>query len=100
MVCYFSCERRVLLARSYEEIFQEQFNALCAERKGLQAWQARLELKGLQPGLFQAVFGQSRHEKFMGAVDFHLVEGHGAAEAQRLVVEHAPELAEELEEEE
>ena len=88
------------MTRSYEEIFQEQFNALCAERKGLKAWQARLELKGLQPGLFQAVFGQSRHEKFMGAVDFHLVEGYGATEAQRLVAEHAPELAEELEEEE
>ncbi len=82
------------MSKSYEEIFQEQFNVLCARRKGLQAWQMRLELKRLQPGLFQAVFGQNSHEKYMGAVDFHLAEGHGAAEAQQLVVEHAPELVE------
>ena len=88
------------MTRTYEEIFQEQFKALCAQRKGLQDWQARLELKRLQPGLFQAVFGQSSHEKYMGAVDFHLAEGHGATEAQRLVVEHVPEWAEELEDEE
>ena len=87
------------MARTYEEIFQEQFKALCAERKALQAWQVRLELKKLQPGLFQAVFGQNQHEKYMGAVDFHLAEGHGAAEAHKLVIEHAPEFAEELEDE-
>ena len=53
-------------------------------------------MKKLQPGLFQAGFGQSRHEKYVGAVDFHLSEGHAVSEAARLVVEHAPELAEEL----
>lgn len=71
------------MAKTYQEIFQERFKALCVEHKWLQAWQARLEMKKLQPELFQAVFGQSRHEKYVGPV-------------ARLVVEHAPELAEEL----
>ena len=87
------------MAKTYEQIFQEEFNALCAKRKALQAWQARLELKRLQPGLFQAVFGENPHEKYMGAVDFHLAAGNSAVEAQKLVVEHAPELAEELDDE-
>ena len=86
------------MARMYEEIFQDRFRALCDQRKGLRAWQARLELKRLQPGLFQAVFGQNLHEKYMGAMDFHLAEGYGAAEAHQLVVEHAPELAEAIDE--
>jgi hypothetical protein len=84
-------------ARSYEEIFQEKFKALSAAHAQLRAWQVRLELKRLHPGLFQAVFGQSRHERYMGAVDFHLAEGHSEEEARQLVVEHAPELAGELE---
>ena len=84
------------MAKTYEEIFQERFKALCVEHKWLQVWQARLEMKKLQPGLFQAVFGQSRHEKYMAAVDFHLSEGHAVSEAARVVVEHAPELAGEL----
>ena len=62
----------------------------------MQAWQTRSQMKKFQPGLFQAVFGQSRQEKYMGAVDFHLSTGHAISEAARLVVEHAPELAEEL----
>lgn len=82
--------------RSYEEIFQEKFQGFCSLHSGLQAWQARLELKRLYPGLFQAVFAQDRHEKYMGAVDFHMAEGHAVADARRMVVEHAPELATEV----
>ena len=84
------------MAKTYEEIFQERFKALCVEHKWLQAWQARLEMKKLQTGLFWAIFGHSRHEKYVGAVDFHLSEGHAVSEAARLVFEYAPELAEEL----
>ncbi len=82
--------------RSYEEIFQEKFKGFCAEHRSLQAWQARLELKRLYPGLFQAVFARSLHEKYMGAVDFHMAEGHAAEEARQMVVKHAPELAAEV----
>jgi hypothetical protein len=83
--------------RSYEEIFQEKFKGFCSEHKRLQAWQARLELKRLYPGLFQAVFAQNPHEKYMGAVDFHMAEGHAADAARQMVVEHAPELSVEME---
>jgi hypothetical protein len=83
--------------RSYEEIFQEKFKGFCREHRSLQAWQARLELKRLYPGLFQAVFAQSPHEKYMGAIDFHMAEGHGAEAARQMVVGHAPELAVEVE---
>ena len=83
--------------RSYEEIFQEKFKGFCSEHKRLQAWQARLELKRLYPGLFQAVFAQNLHEKYMGAVDFHMAEGHAADAARQMVVEHAPELSVEME---
>ncbi|MBT4504150.1 MAG: hypothetical protein HOC74_40845 [Gemmatimonadetes bacterium] len=81
---------------SYQELFQERFKALGQERRDLQAWQCRLELKGLYPGLFQAVFGRDNREKFMGAVDFHLTEGYTLEEAYELVGQYAPELAEEL----
>ncbi len=82
---------------SYEKIFQEKFKGFCHEHRNLQAWQARLELKRLYPGLFQAVFAQSPHEKYMGAVDFHMAEGHGVATARQMVIEHAPEWAAEVE---
>jgi len=82
---------------SYEEVFQEKFKSFCREHRNLQAWQARLELKRLYPGLFQAVFAQNSHEKYMGAVDFHMAEGHAAEAARLLVIEHAPELAAEVE---
>ncbi len=82
--------------QSYREIFQEKFKDFCSEHRSLQAWQARLELKSVYPGLFQAVFAQSPHEKYMGAVDFHMAEGYPAADARLLVVEHAPELAAEV----
>jgi len=83
-------------AKNYQELFQERFRALSAERKDLHAWQCRLELKRQHPGLFQAVFGRDNHEKFMGAVDFHLAEGYAVEEAYELVAQHAPELVEEM----
>ena len=89
--------RRESAMRSYEEIFQEKFKGFCTEHKSLQAWQARLELKRLYPGLFQAVFAQTPHEKYMGAVDFHMAEGHSDSEARQMVVQHAPELSAEVE---
>ena len=81
--------------RSYQELFQEKFRTLSTERKDLQAWQCRLELQRLYPGLFQAVFGRDDHEKFMGAVDFHITEGYTVEEAYELVAQCAPELVDE-----
>ena len=83
-------------AKNYQELFQEKFRTFSDARRDLQAWQCRLEMKRLQPGLFQAVFGRDEHEKLMGAIDFHLAEGYTVAEACELVAQHAPELAEEL----
>lgn len=82
--------------KSYQELFQEKFRTFSETRRDLQAWQCRLELKRRQPGLFQAVFGRDKHEKLMGAIDFHLAAGCTVAEAYALVTQHAPELAEEL----
>jgi hypothetical protein len=87
---------RAMKPRTYKELFQEQFQLLSDARKDLKAWQCRLELKRLQPGLFQAIFGRTDHEKCMGAVDYHLSEGCTVEEACQEVVQRAPELAEEL----
>ena len=84
---------------NYQELFQEKFEELCAERKDLRAWQCRLELKRRCPGLFQAVFGRDDREKLMGALDFHLSEGYSLEEAYEQVARHAPELMEELSQE-
>lgn len=84
-------------ARSYyEELFWNKVEALHQERRHLQLWQCKMAIKREHPGLFQAVFGRDAHEKLMGAVDFHLSEGHGPVEAQRRVAHNAPELAGEL----
>lgn len=83
-------------AASYQELFQEKLSAFRDQRRNLQAWQCRLELKRLHPGLYQAVFGRDDHEKLMGAVDYHLAEGHAIEAAYELIALHAPELVAEL----
>ena len=72
--------------KSYQELFQEKFRTFSETRRDLQAWQCRLELKRLQPGLFQAVFGRDKRERLMGAIDFHLAEGYAVAEDKGVVV--------------
>ena len=82
-------------ARTYEELLTEKVDALRAQRRDLHPWQCRLEAMRLYPGLFQAVHGQTPHERLMGAVDFHLAQGCSEAEAYRQVARLDPELARE-----
>lgn len=80
----------------YQKLFHQRLLELRRARRDLQEWQCRLELKSRCPGLYQAVFGRSAHERFMGAVDYHLAQGYTVAQAYELVAQNAPDLAEEV----
>ncbi len=55
-----------------------------------------MEIKRQYPGLFQTVFGRDAHERYMGALDFHLAEGCSMAEAQTTITHLAPDLQSEV----
>ena len=83
-------------AQTYRQLLEARLQELRDVRRDLQEWQCRLELKSRYPGLYQAVCGSSNHERFMGAVDYHLAEGYTLAEAYELIAQNAPELAVDL----
>ena len=86
-----------MAAKTYEELFWDKVNAIREKRADLQVWQCEMEIKRQYPGLFQTVFGRDTHERFMGAVDFHLAEGCSVEEAYVHIARIAPELQSELE---